>query len=140
MSHPVCLALDIGHKRIGLAVGALVPFGRGTLQILDQGQAVAAIKQLIEDEGVERIVIGLPEVKSGDTTESARLAQEFSQMLRQAVNLPISFVNEAYTSVEAERQLRAEGVDTQQEKARIDERSAILILEQYLNEGKNTYS
>lgn len=134
MNHPVYLALDIGEKRIGLAVGSLTlpPQGRGVVTV-ESDDWQAKLKSIIQDDTVQGLVLGIPEVVSGQTTSSQKQVTLWRDRLAQEFNLPLSMVNEAYTSVEAERQLRTEGVDTAVNKAAIDERSAQLILEQFLH-------
>ncbi len=134
--HLPVLALDIGHKRIGLAVGSLVPFGRGVIEVTTEQAVVAQLQELIEKEGIQKIVIGLPYVTSETETDSFRLAKEWGHRLETHFGLPVAYVNEAYSSLAAEQELRAKGVDTQKDKWRIDERAAELLLAQYLNESK----
>ncbi len=128
------LALDIGEARIGVAVGSVVPFGRGTLDSKEPQTVLARLKEVIAAENITSVVIGIPEVASGDVTPIAELALLWADAIRTNFHLPVITVNEAYTSLAAERQLRAEGVDTKSFKHKIDERSAQLILSQYLAE------
>src|SRR5688572_594526 len=131
------LALDIGEARIGLAVGSVVPFGRGTTPAKDRKQALGYIQHIVEEEQITRIIVGLPEVPSGDYTESYKLALAWIDILKDAFpGIPVSTVNEAFSSVAAEQQLREAGIDTRLSKDKIDERSAELILAQYLAEKK----
>lgn len=128
------LAFDIGSKRIGLALGSMgvTPYGCGVLdaQSPDWRQTLGAI---IDQHAVAGLVVGMPLVVSGDVTVSQGLARAWIRKLA-VYNLPITTVNEAYSSVEAERQLRAEGIDTITDKAAIDARAAVLLLEQFLAE------
>lgn len=128
------LSLDIGEKRIGLAVGAIVPFGRGIIEVESNEQVLAELRRLIAQERVTHIVVGLPFVNSGDTTTSLERAQAWVERIGMELKLPVFTVDETLTSREAERQLRAEGIDTQTFKNKIDERSAELILGQFFHE------
>ncbi len=125
------LALDIGEKRIGLAVGSVLPFGRGYITVSTISVAIDQIKEIVQKEGVTAFVFGMPRTASGEVTPFMRWVKDFVDELRQHVPLPATEVDETLTSVEAERQLRAEGVDITKEKGRIDERAAMLILEQH---------
>jgi putative Holliday junction resolvase len=131
------LALDIGEKRIGVAIGSLIPFGRGFIDAEDKRQALEKIQEIIEAEKVEGIVVGVPRVRSGDITASQKNALEWAQRLKETINLPVELVDESYTSQEAENQLRGERADIKSNKGLIDERSAMIILSQYLNERPN---
>lgn len=133
MSETVYLALDIGHKRIGLAAGSVMAFGRGWVSAEDLDQAFVYIRDLITTEGATALIVGIPEVKSGEITQSHQQALDWIERLKQ-FGLPIQTVNEAYSSIEAERQLQEEGVDIREDKGRIDERSAMIILEHHLRE------
>lgn len=127
------LALDIGTKRIGLAAGSVFPTGLGVLDVSeDEAATLAALGRLVRDEAITAFVVGLPLVKSGDETPSLTMAKHWVALLEKQFSLPVYTLDEAYSSVEAERQLRQEGVDTAHDKARIDERAAMLLLEQYL--------
>ncbi len=129
------LALDIGAKRIGLAVGSIVPFGRGTIDASSEDHVLAHLGQLIATEHVDGIVVGVPQVKSGDATESVQRAKVWGERIETAFSLPVYYVDEAFSSRQAEAELRAQGVATEQDKGAVDERCAELILAQYLNEG-----
>lgn len=134
MSGVTYLALDIGEKRIGVAVGTIVPFGRGWIAVTTVEDTLQALDRIIKHEGVMHIVVGLPKVASGDATPQIARVHALVTELRKRFDLPVEMVDETLTSREAERQLREEGVDTAREKGRIDERSAQLILAQYLEE------
>lgn len=134
MSHPFYLGLDIGSKRIGLAVGSVISpvSGRGYIDVVREDWH-ARIAQVIKRDEVAGFVVGIPYVSSGDVTSSRALAEEWITHLHQTFGLPVATVNEAYSSVQAEQQLRNEGVDTSLHKGAIDERAAILLLEQWLH-------
>lgn len=126
------LAIDAGTKRLGLAIGAVGEPLRGRGTIAAQSAWETTIGQLIESEAVGAIVVGLPRRSSGRPSASGRAALEVAR--RAAVfGLPVWTINEAYSSVEAERQLRLEGVATEKDKAAVDERAACLILDQWLH-------
>lgn len=129
------LALDIGTVRIGLAVGSIVPFGRGTIEIGDKAKAIERIKDIIEHDHIQTLIVGVPQVKSGDITDSHAHALTWINWLKESFpTLSVETVNEAYTSVAAERELRQAGVATEEHKSAVDERSAELILSQFLSE------
>jgi putative Holliday junction resolvase len=131
-----CLALDIGEKRIGVAVGSTIPFGRGVIDATDVKVALMKIKDIIATDEIQKIVIGLPQVKSGEVTASQKIVHEWRERLKFETDLPIELIDESYSSIAAESELRANHIDTKQEKWRIDERAAELILEQYLGSQK----
>lgn len=136
MTKPTYLALDIGAVRIGVAIGSIMPFGRGALPAKEPELVLAHLRDIIRDEGIDGIVVGLPHVKSGDHTESYSLAQSWIERIKGAfADLPLYTVDEAYSSVEAEHQLVEEGIDIRHNKAKVDERAAELLLAQFLNQS-----
>jgi putative holliday junction resolvase len=137
MSQENYLALDIGEKRIGVAVGSVVPFGKGYLDATNKDQVIASLRNLILENHITTLVVGVPRVRSGDITESQKNALTWIESLKQLFGLPVASVDESYSSLEAENQLKNEKVDIKSEKWRIDERAAELILAQYLNETKS---
>ncbi len=132
MNVPCYLALDIGRRRIGVAVGTTMAFGRGALDARDPDAAMRRLSEIISKQAITDIVVGIPQTESGRPSESLATVNAWIDRMGQAFDLPIHSVNEAYSSREAERQLRATGVDTRRAKDRVDERAAELLLEQYL--------
>jgi putative holliday junction resolvase len=132
----VVLALDAGEARTGLAVGRVgsgFAFGRGTVPGGDAGRTLEALRPVIEAEGVARLVVGLPLRTDGadspQTTRVRRLAAHLG-----ALGLPIDLVDERFTSQAATRALRGSGLPLgkRRQKGRVDEASAVLILETWL--------
>src|SRR6266511_3690903 len=110
------LALDIGAKRIGVAVGSVVPFGKGVVEADNQESTLDQLQKIIEENHITIIVVGIPRVKSGDITQSQPLALYWIATLKQAFGLPVETVDESYSSLEAEDQLKSEKVDIKAEK------------------------
>ncbi len=129
------LALDLGDRRIGLAVGGdegipAVPAGyleRRSLR-LDLDRVLDAAEQ----RGAGAIVVGMPYSLSGETGSQARLAEGFIRELRKRTQLPVHAVDERYSSVEAEGLLRESGVQPSRRKGEVDAVAAALILERFL--------
>jgi putative Holliday junction resolvase len=132
--HKNYLALDIGAKRIGVAIGSVIPFGRGYIDATNSEEAIDAIKKIIIDENITAVVIGIPQVKSGDITASQKNARDWVNRVKHTFHLPVHTVDESFTSHEAENQLRHAKIDIKREKWRIDERAAELILGQFFTD------
>ena len=132
------LALDLGNRRIGLAVGGeegvpVVPAGhieRKTLR-QDMERVLAAVR----DRGAGAIVVGMPYSLSGETGVQAKLAEGFVRELHKQTHLPVYTMDERYSSVEAEGLLRDSGAPTLQAKGDVDAMAAALILERFLARG-----
>ncbi len=128
------LAIDYGKKRIGLAIGSQFPRGIGTISNNGSFADICKkIKSICEDYQVEKIIIGLPKSPSGGSNELADEIQNLAEKIETVTGLKVIFEEESYTSVEAQRELVKRGVDVRRNKEKIDELSAILILEQYLD-------
>jgi putative pre-16S rRNA nuclease len=128
------LALDIGAARIGVAVGAVVPFGRGTLDATNEAAVLAQLGTIIQTDGVETIIVGVPATEGNEASSSYMLALAWVEKLKHHFNIPVVTVDEAFSSVAAEQALRQEGIHPRDNKGAIDERAAMMLLEQYVTE------
>ena len=127
------LALDVGHKRIGVARAgriAKLPQPLDTLEV--NGAEIEAIKRLVEEYGVDTIVVGWPRKQDDSETAQTRLVGDFIQKLSE-IDCTIVKQDEAFTSVDAEAEL-AESKRAFS-KADIDARAALIILENYIKDN-----
>ena len=128
---PVKLAaLDVGQARIGLAVGERgrpFAFGRGHLAADDW----AGLLRFLEAEEVERVVLGLPLRTQGVEGPEAKRVRALGEKLR-AAGFDVVYEDERFTTQLAAQRLKQRGKKKRREKGRLDEESAILILESYL--------
>lgn len=128
------LGIDFGKKRIGLALGQLIPKGAGVIDgTKSLKEVIEAIKQICLENEVSGVVIGLPKKPSGSPGELAEDIKIFAGKLKEATGLPIHFEEEGFTSVEAEEILKESGKNYSRKSGKTDEMAAILILEQYIN-------
>jgi putative Holliday junction resolvase len=129
------LGLDLGSKRIGLAVsdpGATIAFPAGTLRSSGRKADVAAICRLIEEREIGSVVVGLPRHMDGRHGPEAEAAEKFAAALRNASGLPVETLDERWTSQEAERSLAAQGHNSRRTREHVDEVAAAIILRTYL--------
>lgn len=137
----VVLALDVGAARIGVArgvVGSNFAFGRGFITRQKLALDVAAVQSLVDEEGAARVVVGLPSrLRGGDSPQTTKV-RTFAAALEKA-GLAVVFEDERLTTKVASQGLATSGLKKKQrqEKGRLDERSAVLILESYLARQKN---
>ena len=129
------LALDLGDRRIGLAVGDSslgTAFPAGRLQRTKLRADLQLVREAARQREAEGFVVGVPYLPSGEIGHQARMAKGFIQALQQAlkkdVPLPVYEVDEAFTSLEAEALLREAGLEPSRNKGAIDEAAAVLIL------------
>jgi putative holliday junction resolvase len=132
----VVVGLDLGDARIGVArgtVGSPFAFGRGTLPGGDDDATLRDLAALIEREGATRLVVGLPVRTDGrDSPQTTRVRTVASRL--ETLGLPVDLVDERFTTQAAQRALRGSGLPRgkRREKGRLDEASAVLILEGWL--------
>ena len=130
------LGLDVGRKRVGIAgcdgLGLLAT-GLTTLRRSSFHADVAALQGIVHDRQVQILVVGLPYQLDGQLGAQAREVKRYAQRLGKALNLPIVYVNEQYTSVEAQELMIAEGLSPSIDRATIDRKAAALILQQWLD-------
>jgi putative Holliday junction resolvase len=106
------LALDVGERRIGLAISD--PEGRvavplETLERRDEDADLRALANLVEREGVQAVVVGLPLSLDGSVGPQAKRTQEFARRLAGAISRPLEMWDERLSTVAAERSLSPPG-------------------------------
>jgi len=129
------LAIDFGLKRIGLALGAVYPRGAGVLDGAKNMEIILSeLAQIIKENDVEAIVIGMPIRSAGEEGTIADKIREFAEKLAKFTHLPVYFEPEQFSSAEAKRMLVENKKSHTREGGEVDEMSAVLILEQFLNQ------
>lgn len=130
------LALDVGERRIGVAVSDIsqvLASPYTTLHATPRLVFFKKIQHIISAEAVVHIVVGLPISLSGHEGPQAQRIRQFIAELTQHVILPVSTCDERYTSAAAERLMIEAGLRPEQRKARIDEVAASIILQDWLD-------
>ena len=130
------LALDLGKKRIGLAISDELGFtaqGLDTLERRGRRDDIEDLRRLVSQRGVTKILVGDPLHMSGDSSRQGDYTREFASELERKTGLPVEFRDERWTSREAERTLRGSGVANGKRKATIDKLSAVILLQSYLD-------
>lgn len=130
------LSIDYGRKRTGLAVTDPLQIIAGGLTTVPTHQLEQYLMGYIGREGVERILVGLPRQMSGEMSESWQYIQPFLNRLRKLLpTMPIELVDERFTSKLASQAILQSGIGRQrrqQDKGMIDEVSATIILQQWM--------
>jgi len=133
------LAVDLGHKRIGLALTdplRMIASPFKTLTYRTDKQLIADLLAVIEGNAVETVVIGLPLLEDGGESEGCKRARNFTARLR-GKGVDAVLWDERYTSRQAEESLRRVGLNRRRALSKIDSIAASYILEDYLTENKN---
>ncbi|MFC1914998.1 Holliday junction resolvase RuvX [Chloroflexota bacterium] len=132
------LGLDLGDKRIGVALSDPQGILASPLTIIDckdEASDIAAITALVDQHGVERIVVGLPRSMDGNIGKQAEKVQAFARQLCRHTEVPVEFRDERLTTVSAKRLTRAAATKKNRTKVRYDAAAAALILQGYLDEA-----
>jgi len=129
------LGLDLGQKRIGLAISdteAQFAFPDSVLKSAGLAKDVATVAGIVAEREVGRVVIGLPKHMDGRKGPEAEAAEKFARALGKATGVPVETLDERWTSIEAERVLRDRGHDARSAKRHVDAVAASIILRTYL--------
>jgi putative Holliday junction resolvase len=130
------LALDVGKRRIGLAISdalGITAQGLPTFARTRIREDLSRLTELMREREVTLLLIGKPLHMSGQNSRQSEYTVEFAERLRQKSGLPIVYWDERLTTVEAERVLRAGGATLEQRKKAVDRLAAVLLLESYLD-------
>lgn len=129
------LALDVGAKRIGIALASAGAYFAKPLTTLDHTNDIfTEISALAKQHDVTVIVVGYPRGLEGQTTYQTKTIEAFVDELRTHVSLPVEWQDETLTSVKAEQELASRHKDGVYNKADVDALAATYILEDYLTE------
>ncbi len=120
------LAIDFGTKSIGLAwcettIGAILPYG------IIKDQKIDELAKLIKEEKIELVVVGLPTGLDNKENTNTERVRKFAEELKLNISCPVVFFDEKFSSAQADRMGG---------EASRDEKSAMIILEDYLNSKK----
>ncbi|MGB3532088.1 MAG: Holliday junction resolvase RuvX [Microcoleaceae cyanobacterium] len=130
------LGLDIGNKRIGIAGcdgTGLIATGITTLKRSSFQQDLVQFQELIESRQVQRLVVGLPYSMNGTLGTQGRRVKKYAKRLAKALSLPLEYVDERLTSIEAKQMMVAQNISPSRNKELIDRKAAALILQRWLD-------
>lgn len=125
------LGIDYGRKKIGLALGDTESKIAVPLEVIYAEGEVALLKllKLIQDEGIEKIVIGIPSAVGNHPNEKQiAVVRSFIDKLKSHTNLPIEEEDESFTTTESRRLMKEEGALADE-----DALAAMIIAQSYLN-------
>lgn len=129
------LAIDYGKKRTGIAVTDVAKIIANGLTTVPTHELLAFLKEYIQKEDVERVVIGLPVQTNGQPSENQKRVKDFANRFKKLFpDMSVDFYDERFTSVLAHRAMVDGGLGKKkrQDKALVDEISATIILQSYM--------
>ena len=132
------MALDIGDKRIGVALSDPSRMLATPLTIIERkndAAAVAAIAKIITEKQVARVIAGMPYAPDGGVGQQAQKTQDFAEQLRARLKVPLEFRDERLSTATAQRLIREAATKKSAKKAPDDAIAAAVILQEYLDEG-----
>lgn len=130
------LAIDLGEKRIGLAIsdaGRMLARSYGVLQRKSRREDFIHYNQIITERGITLIIMGLPLLADGSDSATTAWVRHYSAELAQNISVPLEFWDEHATSQQAAASLTERGVRAKKQKGRIDAVAAAFILQSYLD-------
>ena len=130
------MALDVGTKRIGVALSdplKITAQGLETFQRTTLEKDIAGLWQLIDDQEVSQLVVGLPKNMNGSLGFKADEVQQFIADLTAERPIEVIWVDERLTTVSAERALLEADVSRAKRKKVVDKMAAVIILQSYLD-------
>jgi|SRR5271154_2508425 len=134
------LALDLGKRRIGLALSdplGLTAQGLETLERTRIREDLGRLGELAIKNEVMLILIGNPLHMSGREGRQTEHAREFGARLQASTGLPIEYWDERLTTVEAQRVLRQSGISIEKRARAVDRLAAVILLESYLDSRRS---
>lgn len=129
------LAIDLGGKRTGLAVGSDVTglaSPAGVIETADANERMRQLAKHVEDQGPGALVVGLPLNMDGSEGPAAKQVRAFAEQLSERFGLPVHLVDERLTSDAADAEMARTGLTYGQKKKRRDALAAATILSEFL--------
>lgn len=136
------LAIDYGRKRTGIAVTDPLQIIANGLTTVPTHELMNFLMEYLKKESVERIIIGHPKQMNNEDSENMKNIVPFINRLKKVLpDMPVELVDERFTSVLAHQTMLAGGLKKKdrQNKALVDEISATIILQSYMESRKFLY-
>jgi len=136
-----CLGLDLGSKRIGVALCDPEERVATPLTVVERSKSRANdhanIARLVEEYEVEAVVVGMPLNMSGKVTAAAQSVKEETEQLRAALGIPVHLYDERLTTVTANRSLMEMEMKADARRRVVDKVAAAVMLQAYLDHRRN---
>ena len=133
------MGLDYGDKTVGVAISDPLGITAQGKEIIRRDRpdklrrTCARIEELIQEYGVEKIVLGLPKNMDGSEGIRVEKTKAFQEMIERRTGLEVVLCDERLTTVAADRYMDEAGIKGDKRKAIVDERAAVFILQGYLD-------
>ncbi len=133
------MGLDYGSRTVGVAISdelLMTAQGKEIIRRKEENKlrkTLARIEELIQEYGVEKIVLGLPLNMDGTVSERSELCLEFKDKLERRTGLPVEMMDERLTTVEADEIMNEARIKGKKRKEYVDMIAAQIILQDYLD-------
>ena len=131
------MALDLGEKRIGVAVSdelRMIARSHSVIKRTSRVADYAKYANIIAQEQITLLVVGLPVTLGGEEGSKAQWTRDYAGQFAEQLDIPIVFFDEALTTVEAEASMRARNIRGKKARAQVDAVAAAFILQNYLDQ------
>ena len=138
------MALDVGHKRIGVALSDPGQVLASSLQVIErkgQQRDLATVVQLVREHEVGKIIVGFPLSLDGTVGQQARVVERYAALLEKklgdlSLDVPVVLWDERLSTVAADRLMAEAGRKGRERRERIDAVAAAVILQDYLDSSE----
>jgi putative Holliday junction resolvase len=137
------MAIDYGRKRSGLAVTDTLQLIAGGLATVQSNELLDYISAYVAREPVDLIIVGFPVQMNNEVSENMKYVEGFAARLKHTLpDIPVEYHDERFTTLMAHRTMIEGGLGKKkrQNKALVDEISAVIILQSYMESKNKTYN
>jgi putative Holliday junction resolvase len=130
------LGLDIGEKRIGIAISDELGYTAQGMRVLNRSgleDDLTVLRELIKETEATEVVVGLPKNMDGSLGESAQKVLSFAKKVEESFSIPVILWDERWTTAEATRLLVDADISRSKRRKVVDKLAAVLILQGYLD-------
>ena len=128
------LGIDYGDTRIGIALSdPMQIITKPFVTLKNDKEFLDKLKEIIKEKEIETVVVGYPIGMKGQITKQTEKVEVFIAQLKSTLDLEVVRVDERLSSVSAENILKQQGVKTGHNKSMIDDTSAAIILQEYID-------
>ena len=136
------LGLDLGSKTLGVSISDRTGLIANVYEVIrfdenDYDSSLPRIKEIVEKEKIDKIILGLPKHMNNDFGDKALIATEFGQKLSKYVGIEVIMQDERRTTIEANNYMLEANISRKKRKQKIDSLAANIILQTYLDRKRN---
>ena len=128
------MGLDIGSRRIGVAIGDELGILASPIGFVETGpQDRLAFAKIIQEHRITRLIVGIPRTMAGKEGPQSKIVRDYAKSLARDLEMPLTYWDERLTTVIAERSLISGGRSRRQRREEIDAAAAAVMLQGYLD-------